>query len=301
MSLRAQRGVALVTGAGNGLGQATAIELASQGFAVVVNDLGTTFQGGPSADDGAASTVEAIVSAGGQAVIDRSSVSDPDGANRMVALAVESFGSLNVVVHCAGVIRDHTIANISDDDWDVVVDTNLRGTFLVTRAALPHLKKAESGSVITMSSSAGIIGNIGSANYAAAKAGVVGFTKVLALELERHGVTANTVVPFALTRMAGTLPDDDPRLAKLSSMKPERIAAFVAALVDPTSSDISGQIFGVRGSEIIAYSQIRPVARAVRSGGWTTNDLISGGLAALRPSLTPLVPSTEIFNYDTLD
>jgi NAD(P)-dependent dehydrogenase (short-subunit alcohol dehydrogenase family) len=219
----------------------------------------------------------------------------------MVRRAIEEFGRLDIVVNCAGVIRDRMSWNLTDDDWDVVHRTHLRGSFLVNRAATPYLRAGERCHIVNFSSSAGVIGNVGSANYAAAKAGILGLTKVLALELARDGVAVNAIVPFAWTRMAEVLPGQDTeRVQRLRSLKPSHIAHFVAALVACDRPGWSGQIFGIRGAEVMVFSQIRPTLRLARSGGWDADTLLESGFAALNTGLVPLQSSLEIFDYDTL-
>ena len=252
--------VAVVTGAGRGLGRAHAMELARQGASVVVNDLGVALDG--EAGDGtpvAAVVAEEIVSAGGRAVADAHDAADFEGAKALVDAAISAFGSLDVVVNNAGVLRDRSLVNMSPDDWDTVVRVHLRSAFAVTRSAAlwwrdrQRAGHAVDGRVINTSSGAGLYGNYGQSNYSAAKAGVVGFTLTAALELERYGVTVNAVAPGGRTRMTEKLFADVMQTDSATSFDtfdPANCSPVVAWLASPDSSGVTGQVIEAWGGRI---------------------------------------------------
>src|ERR1700741_1913776 len=200
--------VAVITGAGRGIGREEALLLAKHGAKVVVNDLGGHFDGTGQSRSPAEDVVKEIRSAGGEAVANFESVTDFKAAKRIVDCAVDNFGKLNIVVNNAGILRDRMIFNMSEEDWDAVINVHLKGSFACTRAAAPHMRQQKSGRIINITSTSGLIGNYGQANYAAAKMGIVGLTKATALDLGRYGATANCIAPFAWTRMIGTIPTE---------------------------------------------------------------------------------------------
>lgn len=238
--------VVLVTGAGNGIGRAHALALAREGARVVVNDLGGARDGSGGSDGPAARVVAEIVAMGGDAVANTDSVSDPAGAARMVAAGVERWGRLDAVVNNAGILRDKTFVKLTPEEWQVVLDVHLGGTQNVIRAALPHLQ-ARGGSIVNTTSYSGMIGNYGQSNYAAAKAGIYGLTRVLALELKKSGVTANCVAPIAKTRMTADIGVVD------EEWTPEQIAPVVVFLVSDLARGVTGKVFGVQGQRIHVY------------------------------------------------
>ncbi len=254
--------VALVTGAGRGIGREIALALAGRGAAIVVNDLGGDWRGDGTDDSPAAEVREEIVAAGGKAIVDGGNVADADDAAAMVQRAVSELGGLDIVVNNAGILRDRMIFSMADDDWDVVVAVHLRGHFLVTRAACAHwrAKAKETGApadgrVICMSSEAGLYGNAGQANYAAAKGGIASFAVTISREMGRYGVTANAIAPRARTRMTegtfGQLPTG-PDGADLWG--PENVAPLVAFLAGEAGGRYSGQVFVAGGgvAQVIA-------------------------------------------------
>jgi NAD(P)-dependent dehydrogenase (short-subunit alcohol dehydrogenase family) len=196
------------------------------------------------------------------------------------------------------------IFNMTEEEWDAVIDTHLKGSFAVTRAAAPHMREQRSGRFINMTSTSGLVGNVGQANYAAAKLGIVGLTKVVALDMARYNVTANCISPFAWTRMIGTIPTETEtqkaRVEKIKKMGPEHIAPVAVFLASDEAKEISGQVFGVRGKEIMLFGHMRPVRSIHHDGGWTPERLAAMFPGTLRHHLAPLDTSGQFFNYDPM-
>ena len=226
--------VAVVTGAARGIGREIALLLAKHGAKVVVNDYGGGSDGAGDARGPADDVVQEIKGQGGQAAPSYDSVATMAGGQHIVQAALDHFGGVDIVVNNAGILRDRMIFNMTEEEWDGVVNTHLKGTFVVTRAAVPHMRERKWGRIINMTSTSGLVGNIGQANYAAAKLGIVGFTKVVALDMARYNVTANCISPFAWTRMIGTSPTETEaqkaRVEKIKKMGPEHIAPVAVFL-----------------------------------------------------------------------
>lgn len=293
--------VAVVTGAGNGIGAEIAKLMAKHGAKVVVNDAGVSASGEGRDTAVAGAVVEQIQSAGGQAVASVRNVADWDDAHAIINDALDAFGRIDVVVNNAGILRDGLFHKMSRQDFDSVDDVNLRGVFYVSRAAAPHFKKQESGCYVHMTSTSGLIGNLGQVNYGAAKLAVVGLSKLIAMDMERFGVTSNAIAPFAWTRMVATIPATPENVQRLEvnrRLKPERIAPLVVALASAAGSKTTGQIFGVRNNEIYLFSQPRPIRTAHTAEGWTPETIVERVLPAFQPSYFPLVKSSEVFNWD---
>lgn len=243
--------VALVTGAGGGLGRCHALLLAQEGASVVVNDLGGARDGTGGSTSMADQVVAEIKAAGGNAVADYGSVTDPEQARGMVAAAVTHFGKIDIVINNAGILRDKSFKNMTDDMWDAVVEVHLRGTYLVTKAAWDQMvKQGEGGRFIMTSSTSGLIGNFGQANYGAAKAGIAGMTRVLALEGRKYGITVNTLAPAAFSRMTEDIMPDgvEERLA------PEKVSPPVVWLCTDDAKNVTGRQFAVGGNRISLLS-----------------------------------------------
>src|SRR6266700_624153 len=296
--------VAVVTGAARGIGREIALLMAQLGARVVVNDYGGSEAGQGTTQAPANDVVEEIRKAGGQAVASYDSVATMAGGERIVQTAIDAFGRLDIVVNNAGILRDRMIFNMTEEEWDAVIDTHLKGTFAVTRAAAPRMKEQRSGRFVNMTSTSGLVGNIGQANYAAAKLGIVGLTKVTALDMARYNVTANCISPFAWTRMIGTIPTETEaqkaRVEKIRKMGPEHIAPMAVFLASEAAKEISGQIFGVRGKEIILFNHMRPIRNMHHDQGWTPERLAEMFPGTLKHHLVPLETSGQYFNYDPM-
>ena len=296
--------VAVVTGAARGVGREIALLMARQGARVVVNDYGGSEVGTGSDRKPADEVVEEIRKAGGEAVPNYESVASMAGGAAIVKTAIDAFSRVDIVVNNAGILRDRMIFNMSEEEWDAVINTHLKGTFAVTRAAAPIMREQKWGRVINMTSTSGLIGNVGQANYAAAKLGIFGLTKVTALDMARYNVTANCISPFAWTRMIGTIPTETEtqksRVEKIKKLSPAHIAPVAAFLASDAAKDVTGQVFGVRGKEIMLFSHERPIMRVHLDEGWTAERLAEMFPGTLQHHLVPLETSGQYFNYDPL-
>jgi len=296
--------VVVVTGAARGIGREIALLMARHGALVVVNDYGGSEGGQGSSVAPADEVVGEIKTAGGRAMANYDSVATMAGGQRIVKTAIDAFGRIDVVVNNAGILRDRMIFNMSEEEWDAVIDTHLKGTFAVTRAAAPYMKEQRWGRVINMTSTSGLVGNVGQANYAAAKLGIVGITKVTALDMARYNVTANCISPFAWTRMIGTIPTETDaqkaRVEKIKKLSPAHIAPVAAFLASDAAKEITGQVFGVRGKEIMLFGHMRPIMRVHHAEGWTVERLAEMFPGTLQHHMVPLETSGQYFNYDPL-
>jgi NAD(P)-dependent dehydrogenase (short-subunit alcohol dehydrogenase family) len=294
--------VALVTGGGRGVGRAIALALAAEGAKVVINDLGATLEGEASGEQPAHEVVGAIRAAGGEAIADGGSVADWNAAHRMVTAAVESFGRIDIVVNNAGILRDVMFHRMSEADFDAVIGVHLKGSFNVSRAAAPHFKAQGSGSYVHMTSTSGLIGNFGQANYAAAKLGIAALSKSIALDMQKFGVRSNAVAPFAWTRMIDSIPaeteEQKKRVEGLKKLVPEKVAPLVVALCADAAKDVTGQVFGVRNNEIFLFSQPRPIRNAHRGEGWTPQGVLDTALPMMSAGFYPLDRSGDVFTWE---
>ena len=293
----------LVTGAGRGVGRGIALGMASAGAAVVVNDLGVSISG-EGADDAspAEQVVAEILARGGRAVANHDSVADWDGACAMVKAAVDNFGRIDAVVNNAGNLRDMYFHKMGPDDFRAVIDVHLQGSFNTSRAAAPFFKEQEGGAYVHMTSTSGLIGNFGQANYSAAKLGIVGLSKSIALDMQRFKVRSNAVAPFAWTRMIDSIPTDTPeqqkRVDTLKKLDADKIAPFVVALCSDQGAAVTGQIFSVRNNEIFLFSQPRPIRTAHSADGWTPETVAEHVFDQFAADFYPLDRSADIFNWD---
>ena len=294
--------VAIVTGAGQGVGAAIAKGLAAEGARVVVNDVGVTLQGEVENVSAADEVASAITADGGEAVGNRDSVAEWDAAQRIVETAMDTWGRVDLVVNNAGILRDAIFHKMEAEQFRAVLDVHLQGAFNVSRATAPHFKAQEGGSFVHMTSTAGLIGNFGQANYMAAKMGIVGLSRAIAMDMQRSKVRSNCIAPFAWSRMVSSIPTeteaDRDRVAKLKQMTPEKIAPLVAFLGSDAAAAISGQIFSVRNNEIYLFSQPRPIRTLHRSEGWTAQTLADMLPNALAGDLTPLERSADVISWD---
>lgn len=293
---------AVVTGAGRGVGRCIALELARCGASVVVNDIGSSISGEGQDMSAAQSVVDEIVRAGGKAVTSGHSVASWEEAQALVQTAVDAFGRIDIVVNNAGNLRDAIFHRMSPEEFDAVVDVHLRGSFYVSRAAAPFFKEQNGGSYIHMTSSSGLIGNFGQANYCAAKLGVAGLSKAIALDMSRFNVRSNAVAPWAWTRMIDSIPSETEeqkkRVEGLKKLVPEKIAPFVAALATDGARHVTGQIFGVRNNEIYLFSQPRVLRTAHTSDGWTPEQIVERVFPMFESDFYPLHRSGDVFTWE---
>ncbi len=294
----------IVTGAGGGIGRDFALAMAAAGASVLVNDLGTSVKGEGEDAGPAQKVVDEIRAAGGTAVASTDSVAEWESANRIISMALEAFGRLDVVVNNAGILRDRFFFNLSPDDWRAVIDVHLNGSFYVSRAAAPHFKSQQSGCYVHMTSTSGLVGNLGQANYSAAKLGIVGLSKSIALDMAKYNVRSNCISPFAWSRMIGSIPaetdDQKARVEKLKSMETAKIAPLAVYLASDAAREVTGQIFAVRANEIFLMSQSRPLRSVHRAEGWTAETIASHAIPSLRDHFYPLQRSQDVFSWDPL-
>ncbi len=275
---------AIVTGAGRGIGRGIALALAAEGARVVVNDLGGAVDGTGASSSPADEVVAEIKANGGEAVANYESVATMEGGEAIVQSALDNFGQLDIVVTVAGILRDRMIFNMTEEEWDDVIDVHLKGTFTVVKHAAILFRQQRSGRIVTFASESGLFGNTGQGNYAAAKSGIAGFTKVVARDLGRYGVTANSICPRAASRMTATVPDvarqmrssrteTDRAPAPQGPMDPDDIAPFICYLASDLASEVNGQTFLVYGGNITLLSLPRRVRTIFKNDQWTLDEL----------------------------
>ena len=295
---------ALITGAGRGIGRDMAIMMAANGAKVIVNDLGGTTSGEGADQEPALEVVKEIRDAGGKAEANFGSVADFATGEAMVAQAIDQFGGLDIVVNNAGILRDVIFHKMTEEEWDAVINVHLKGAFNVSRASATHFREKGSGCFVHFTSTSGLIGNFGQANYAAAKLGIAGLSKSIALDMARFGVTSNCISPFAWSRMIGTIPIGDEaqraRVDKLKAMTPAKIAPLAVALASEAGKQVSGQIFAVRNNEIFLMGQSRPVRSVHTADGWTPEGVVDTVFPSLQASFFPLDRSADIFTWDPI-
>ena len=297
--------VVAVTGAGRGIGREIALLCAKEGAAVVINDPGVGESGDGGEAGPAEQTASDIIAAGGQAIANLASVADPAGATTIVEDAVKKFGRIDAVVNNAGILRDTIWHKMSHEDWRAVIDVHLNGAFNVSKAATPYFREQQGGSFVHFTSTSGLIGNVGQANYSAAKLGIVGLSQSIALDMARVGVRSNCIAPFAWSRMTASIPTDTPaameRVQRMQSMGAEKIAPLVAFLASDASKDVSNQIFAVRRNEIVLFSKPRPVRSMTKTEGWTAQSIADELVPSFRPSFARADEvSAHVFPYDPI-
>lgn len=298
--------VALVTGAGRGIGREVALDMAKGGAMIVVNDLGGSVEGENDGESPADSVVKEIKAMGGEAVANADSVSDGAGAKAMVECAMDSFGSIDAVVNVAGILRDRMFHKMEEADWKAVIDVHLNGCFLVSRAAVDHMKNSgRGGAFVHFTSTSGLHGSVGQANYGAAKMGIAGMSKIIAMEGQRYGVRSNCMAPFAWTRMIESIPITSDEMAEsFRKFKENATAAHIAPVVSylcsDSASEVTANIFGVRGNEIYLFSQPRPIKTIHKGDGWTHEALASHFEPSFRKELLDLDGTAEYFAWDPI-
>jgi NAD(P)-dependent dehydrogenase (short-subunit alcohol dehydrogenase family) len=297
--------VAVVTGAGGGIGREIALAMALAGAKVVVNDIGASLTGqGPTSATPGEQTVAIIAQRGGEAVLNTDSVSEWANAQRIVQTALDAFGRIDIVVNNAGILRDQIFHKMSIEDWKAVIDVHLNGSFYVSRAAAEHFRKQGSGAYVHMTSTSGLIGNFGQANYSAAKLGIAALSKSIALDMQRFGVRSNCIAPFAWSRMTSSIPAETEaekaRVARLQQMTPDKNAPLAVFLASDAAKDVTGQIFAARHNELFVFSQPRPVRSAHRAEGWTPETIAETAMPALKSGFLPLDRSADVFCWDPI-
>ena len=298
--------VVVVTGAGGGIGREMALAMAANGARVVVNDIGAALGGELSAEnEGAAQkVVNEIKAAGGVAVASTDSVSTWASAERIVQCAVDSYGRIDAVVNNAGILRDRIFHKMSEDDWNSEIAVHLNGAFFVSRAAANHMRAQNSGAFVHMTSTSGLIGNFGQANYSAAKLGIAALSKSIALDLGRNRVRSNCIAPFAWSRMTSSVPANTPeekeRVEQFKKMEARKVAPMAVFLVSDAAAEVTGQIFSVRANEIMLFSQPRPIRSVHFTPEWTPEAIAQVALPALQKQFYPLDRSADVVCWDPL-
>lgn len=292
--------VVVVTGAGGGIGSEIAKMMAQQGARVVVNDVGSSVSGEGRNTGPGQKTVDAIRAAGGEAALSTDSVSDWDGAQHIVQCALDNFGRIDAVVNNAGILRDVMFHKMSREDWDLSIGVVLTGSAYVSLAAAPHFRKQNGGAFVHLSSTSGLIGNMGQANYAAGKLGLVGLSKGIAIDMAAFRVRSNVVAPTAFTRMTESIPSKTPeqqqRASQRETIPPEKNAPLIVFLCSDLAQDISGQVFYSRKNELILFNQLRPIQRAHMSTGWTPQLVAKHMLPAFKKSFVPVDQTRDVFS-----
>lgn len=296
--------VAIVTGAGNGIGREIAIMMAGQGAKVIINDVGASVSGEGQDATPAQQTKAIIAQNGGTSEISSDSVATWASAQKIVQAAMDHFGRIDIVVNNAGILRDQIFHRMTVEEWDAVIAVHLNGSFYVSRAAATHFRQQQSGAYVHMSSTSGLIGNFGQANYSAAKLGIVGLSKSIALDMSRFNVRSNCIAPFAWSRMTGTIPAETPeqkrRVERIMQMTPDKNAPLAVFLASDAAKDVTGQIFSPRMNELFVYSQIRPIKSVHRSEGWTPEAIAEYALPSLSQGFSKLERSGDVFSWDPI-
>jgi NAD(P)-dependent dehydrogenase (short-subunit alcohol dehydrogenase family) len=288
-----------VTGAGGGIGRTIAHLMAEQGAKVVVNDLGTTVDGSGRNPGLAEQVVEEIRAAGGTAVASTDTVASWDGAHRIIETALDAFGRVDCIVNNAAVLRDAIFHKMTREDWELSISVNLNGGFYVSRAAAPHFRSQQSGAFVHISSTSGLVGAVGQANYAAGKVGLVGLSKSIAVDMQRFNVRSNVVAPTAFTRMTESIatvtPEQQERARQREHVPAEKNAPLVVFLASDAAREITGQVFYSRKNEVILFSQMRPLQRIHNSAGWTPQSIAEHMIPAFKTSFYPLDVTRNVF------
>jgi NAD(P)-dependent dehydrogenase (short-subunit alcohol dehydrogenase family) len=296
--------VAVVTGSGGGIGREIALAMAAAGAKVIVADIGASLSGEGQSATPAQQTKQLIEQKGGAAEVCTESVAEWQSARKIIQAALDHYGRIDAVVNNAGILRDVIFHRMSPEEWLAVIGVHLNGSFFVSRAAAEHYRRQESGTFVHISSTSGLIGNFGQANYSAAKLGITALSKSIALDMKRYNVRSNCIAPFAWSRMTqsipATTPEQQARLAKIQAMTPDKNAPMAVFLSSDAAKDVTGQVFGTRLNEIILFSSPRPVRIVHRADGWTPEAIAAHAAPALQAAYMPLDRSGEVFDWDPL-
>jgi NAD(P)-dependent dehydrogenase (short-subunit alcohol dehydrogenase family) len=306
MSINLELGnkVAIVTGGGGGIGREIALALAAEGVSVVVNDIGVSLTGDGGSNSPAEETCGLITQKGGKAVVSNDSVSSWESAQLIIKKALDTYGKIDIVINNAGILRDTIFHKMDPSDWEDVINVHLNGGFYVSRAAAPYFREQSSGAFIHMTSTSGLIGNFGQANYSAAKLGIAGLSKSISLDMGRFNVRSNCIAPFAWSRMTSSIPAntdaEKERVERLKKMTPETNAPLAVFLASDAAKDITGQIFSARLNELFIYNQSRPIKSVHSDKGWTPQEIAQRAYPAFKTSMTPNERSGDVFSWDPI-
>jgi len=296
--------VVVVTGAGRGIGAAIAKLMAQHGARVVVNDIGASLGGDGGDQTPAEEVVGEIKKNGGEAVASYDSVAEFASAGKIIQCALDNFGRIDGVVNNAGILRDVIFHKMTEQDWDAVVTVMLKGAFNCSRHAADHFRRQESGCFVHMTSTSGLVGAMGQANYSAAKLGMVALSTSIAIDMQRFNVRSNCIAPVAWTRMTASIPSKDPaakkRIEQRMQVTPEYNAPLAVFLASDAAKDVTAQVFSVRKNEIFLMSQSRPMRGIHRAEGWTPDTCAEHMLPAMKSWFVPLQRTADVFSWDSI-
>ena len=304
INLELENKVAIVTGGGGGIGREIALALAAEGVSVVVNDIGVSLTGDGGSNSPAEETCGLITQKGGQAITSNESVSTWDSAQLIIKKAIDTYGKIDIVINNAGILRDTIFHKMEPSDWEDVINVHLNGGFYVSRAAAPYFREQNSGAYVHMTSTSGLIGNFGQANYSAAKLGIVGLSKSISLDMSRYNVRSNCIAPFAWSRMTNSIPAntdaEKERVERLKKMTPETNAPLAVFLASAAAKEVTGQIFSARLNELFIYNQNRPIKSIHSDKGWTPQEIAQRAYPAFKSSMTDNERSGDVFSWDPM-
>ena len=304
INLELENKVAIVTGGGGGIGREISLALAAEGVSVVVNDIGVSLTGDGGSNSPAEETCGLITQKGGKAAVSNDSVSSWESAQLIIEKALDTYGKIDIVINNAGILRDTIFHKMDPSDWEDVINVHLNGGFYVSRAAAPYFREQSSGAFVHMTSTSGLIGNFGQANYSAAKLGIVGLSKSISLDMDRFNVRSNCIAPFAWSRMTSSIPantdTEKERVERLKKMTPETNAPLAVFLASGAAKDITGQIFSARLNELFIYNQSRPIKSVHSDKGWTPQEIAQRAYPAFKTSMTPNERSGDVFSWDPI-
>jgi NAD(P)-dependent dehydrogenase (short-subunit alcohol dehydrogenase family) len=304
IDLELENKVAVVTGAGGGIGREMALALAAEGASIVVNDIGVSLTGDGGSKSPAEETCGLITQKGGQAITSNESVSTWESAQLIIKKAIDTYGKIDIVINNAGILRDTIFHKMEPSDWEDVINVHLNGGFYVSRAAAPYFREQNSGAYVHMTSTSGLIGNFGQANYSAAKLGIVGLSKSISLDMSRYNVRSNCIAPFAWSRMTNSIPAntdaEKKRVERLKKMTPETNAPLAVFLASAAAKEVTGQIFSARLNELFIYNQNRPIKSIHSDKGWTPQEIAQRAHPAFKSSMTDNERSGDVFSWDPM-